>query len=286
MILVTAATGHLGKGVIDFLLKAVPAHQIVALVRDSAKAEELTAKGIAIRKGDYFDAASLVKAFDGIDTLLLISSGSLENRVGQHVNAINAAKEAGVKHLVYTSALKTSYQTKFIPSVDHIRTEEYLKSSGISYTIFRNTFYAEVVPMLVGNALETGQWPYPAGESKANFVLRADIAEALANVLMAPEKHLNQTYEITSAKSYSFAELAEQLSDVTGKTITYTAISTESFKAGLVQAGVPEAFIPMSVSISEALKDGEMDVTDAALEQLLGRKPTALSLFFQANYSA
>lgn len=286
MILVTAATGHLGKGVIDFLLKTVPAHQIAALVRDLAKAEELTAKGIAIRKGDYFDATSLVKAFKGIDTLLLISSGSMEDRVGQHVNAINAAKEAGVKHLIYTSALKTSFQTKFIPGVDHIRTEEYLKSSGISYTIFRNTFYAEVVPMLVGNALETGQWFYPAGEAKANFVLRADIAEALANVLMAPEKHLNQTYEITSGKSYSFAELAEQLSDVTGKTITYTAISTESFKAGLVQAGVPEAFIPMIVSISEALKDGEMDVTDAALEQLLGRKPTALSLFFQANYAA
>ncbi|WP_428660121.1 SDR family oxidoreductase [Runella sp.] len=285
MILVTGATGHLGKATIDFLLNTVSANQIAALVRDEAKAEELAAKGVELRRGDYNDIDSLEKAFAGVDTLLLVSSASLEDRVGQHINAINAAVRAGVKHLIYTSVVKASHETKFIPGADHIKTEEYLKQSGILYTIFRNTFYAEVLPTLWGNVLESGQWFYPADAAKANFAARKDMAEALANVLVSPEKHLNKTYEITGSKSYTFAEIAEQLSDVTGKTITYTDIPLDAFKEGLTKAGVPQQYVPIIVSISEAFKAGEMDATEEDLETLLGRKPTSLSTYLQETYA-
>src|SRR5688572_14936796 len=159
MILVTAATGHLGTATIDYLLKKnVPASQIASLVRDEKKATGLSAKGIALRKGDYFDAASLQKAFEGIDTLVFVSSGSIEDRVSQHRNVVNAAKTANVKHIIYTSVLKASETLKFLPAIDHYHTETFLKESGIPYTIFRNTFYVEVLPMLFGGALESGQW--------------------------------------------------------------------------------------------------------------------------------
>ena len=150
MILVTCATGHLGKATIDFLLKKVPAGSVAALVRDLSKAEELKSQGITLRMGDYSDPASLASAFRGVETLLLISSGTLEGRVQQHINAIDAAKANGVKHIIYTSVLRSNPDTKFTVGVDHYHTEEYLKKSGIAYTFFRNTFYTEVLPMFLG----------------------------------------------------------------------------------------------------------------------------------------
>lgn len=281
MILVTGATGHLGSATIDFLLETTPSTQIAALVRDVAKAGNLAEKGVEVRQGDYSDADSLSKAFEGIDTLLLISSSSMENRLLQHTNAIEAAKKAGVKYVVYTSVVKPSYETKFLPGLDHIKTEEYLKASGLNYVVFRNTFYAEVLPMLLGNALETGDWYYPVGDAKINLVARFDIAEGLAKVLVAPEKHLNQVYEITSSESLSFTQIAALLTEAKGQTITYTSIPTEAFVGGLQQANLPEPVIAMIVGIAEAIKDGELSTTDAALENILGRKTTPLKSFIE-----
>src|SRR5688500_17019474 len=130
MILVTAATGHLGTATIDYLLqKKVPASQIAGLVRDEKKAAGLAAKGISLRIGDYHDAASLQAAFKGIDTLVFISSGSLQDRVAQHKNVVDAAKASGVQHIIYTSVLKASEKLKFVPGIDHYHTENFLKES-------------------------------------------------------------------------------------------------------------------------------------------------------------
>lgn len=276
MILITGANGHLGTATIDFLLKKTPASQVAALVRDEAKGAALAAKGIALRTGDYFDAASLQKSFAGIDVLVFISSGSLENRVAQHENAVNAAKAAGVKHIIYTSVLKASDTLKFLPAIDHYHTEAMLKKSGISYTIFRNTFYVEVLPMLLGGALESGQWYYAAGDAKANFASRLDMAEAIANVAINPSQHANKIYEITSGQSYSFHEIASILSKVAGKTVSYIPIPVDALKEGMKQAGVPEPYIPMYASIAEGIAAGEMDATDSSLEKLLQRKPADL----------
>jgi NAD(P)H dehydrogenase (quinone) len=287
MILVTAATGHLGTATIDSLLKAnVPASQIAGLVRDEQKAATLSAKGIALRKGDYFDAAALEKAFQGIDTLVFISSGTIEDRVTQHRNVVNAAKTSGVKHIIYTSVLKATEKLKFFPGIDHYHTEAMLKEAGIPYTVFRNTFYIEVLPMLFGGALESGQWFYAAGNAKANFALRTDIAEAIANVAANPAPHANKIYEITAGQSYSFQEIAGLISKVVGKTISYIPVPLEALKEGMKQAGVPEAYIPMYASIAEAISAGEMDAVDGALENLLKRKPVDLNEYLPKLLSA
>lgn len=280
MILVTAATGHLGTATIDQLLsKNVPAGQIAGLVRDEKKAEGLAAKGISLRKGDYHDAATLQTAFQGIDTLVFISSGSIHDRVGQHRNVVDAAKAAGVKNIIYTSVLKASESLKFIPGIDHYHTETFLKESGIAYTFFRNTFYIEVLPTLFGSALEKGQWYYAAGNGKANFAARADIAEALANVAIAPAAHANKIYEIAGNHSYTFNEIAGVISKVTGKTIQYIPVSLDALKEGMKQAGVPEAYIPMYASIADGISVGDLDSDDTALEKLLQRKPATLEAY-------
>jgi NAD(P)H dehydrogenase (quinone) len=277
MILVTAATGHLGTATIDYLLKKnVPASQIAGLVRDEKKAEGLSAKGISLRKGDYHDAASLQTAFQGIDTLVFISSGSIHDRVAQHKNVVDAAKANGVKNVIYTSVLKASESLKFLPAIDHYHTETFLKESGIAYTVFRNTFYIEVLPMLLGGALENGQWYYAAGNAKANFAARTDMAEALANVAASPASHANKIYEIAGSQSYTFHEIADVLSQVTGKTIIYIPIPLDGLKEGLKQAGVPETYIPMYAGIAEGISVGDLDSQDASLEKLLQRKPVDL----------
>jgi len=287
MILVTAGTGHLGTATIDYLLKKnVPASQIASLVRDEKKATGLSAKGIALRKGDYFDAASLQKAFKGIDTLVFVSSGSIEDRVSQHRNVVNAAKTAGVKHIIYTSVLKASETLKFLPAIDHYHTETFLKESGIPYTIFRNTFYVEVLPMLFGGALESGQWYYAAGNAKANFAARADMAEAIANVAVAPAAHANKIYEIAGNQSYTFHEIAGVVSKAVGKTVSYIPIPINALKDGMKQAGVPEDHIPMYASIADAISAGEMDSDDRSLEKLLQRKPVTLEEYLPQLLSA
>jgi NAD(P)H dehydrogenase (quinone) len=287
MILITAATGHLGTATIDFLLqKNVPANQIAGLVRDEKKAAGLSAKGISLRKGDYHDAASLQAAFKGIDTLVFISSGSIHDRVAQHKNVVDAAKANGVKNILYTSVLKASETLKFLPALDHYHTENFLKESGIAYTVFRNTFYIEVLPGLLGGALQNGQWYYAAGNGKANFAARADMAEAIANVAIAPAAHANKIYEIAGGHSYTFHEIAEVVSRATGKTIQYIPVSLDALKEGMKQAGVPEAYIPMYASIAESISVGDLDSEDAALEKLLQRKPATLEAYLPKVLSA
>jgi NAD(P)H dehydrogenase (quinone) len=287
MILVTAATGHLGTATIDSLLKKnVPASQIAGLVRDDKKASALSAKGITLRKGDYHDAASLEQAFKGIDTLVFISSGDMHDRVSQHRNVVNAAKASGVKHIIYTSVLKASATLKFTVGIDHYHTETFLKESGIPYTFFRNTFYIEVLPMLFGGALESGQWYYAAGNAKVNLAARTDMAEGIANVAIAPAQHANKIYEIAGNQSYTFPEIAGVMSKAVGKTVSYIPVPVEALKEGMKQAGVPEAYIPMFASIAEAISAGELDIKDNTLEKLLQRKPVTLEEYLPTLLTA
>jgi NAD(P)H dehydrogenase (quinone) len=275
MILITGATGHLGRKTLDFLQTKVSSHVLTAMVRDKIKAKE---KGlnVELRVGDYNDYASLVSAFKGIEILLLISSGTLENRLEQHIHAVDAAKENGVQHIVYTSVVDAKPDTKFTPGIDHYHTEEYIRKSGIPYTLFRNTFYTEIVPMLLGDALSTGTWYYAAGDGKINFASRTEMAEALANVLATPKAHQNKVYEITSRKSHSFYDIADMVSEYTGRKITYVPVTLDALEEGIRKAGVPESYIPLMVSIADSIASGELDFVAEDLEILLGRKPEDL----------
>ncbi len=288
MILITGATGNLGKATIDFLLrKGVSANNIVALVRDVAKVEELKAKGINIKIGDYDDYTSLTKAFVGVEKLLLVSGSDLEKRGKQQENVVKAAKESGVKHIYYTS-FERKNETKTSPihlvAAAHINTENLIKTSGMDYTIFRNNLYLDILPMFFGeNVLTTGVF-LPAGDTKAAFALRMDMAEAIANVLTS-EGHENKDYAFSNTENISVPEMAKILSEVVGKEINYVSPPVDVFVDALSDVGVPIEYVKMTADFSEAIRQGEFETFKTDLEKLLGRKPTTVKEFLTQVYS-
>lgn len=287
MILVTGATGHLGAATVDFLLKTIPASQIAVLARDENKATPLKAKGVEVRIGDYKNYESLVATFKGADKVLLISSADMDDRFKQHKKAIDAAKEVGVKHLIYTGSDIKDITKSFTGEIAdvHNNTSQYLKESGLTYTLLNNNLYADVIPTFIGEkVLETGVY-FPGGEGKVPFATRSDMAEAAAHVL-ATDGHDNKEYAIAGDVAYSFGDITQLLSKISGKEITYTSPSTDEFKQALTAAGVPEFYVGMLADFAQAIKDTEFDTQNSDLEKLIGRKPTPLKEYLRGVYSA
>lgn len=288
MILLTGATGHFGKATIDHLLKkGTPARTIAALVRDEAKATELKAKGIQIRKGDYNDYASLQSAFTGIDKVLLVSGNDLHDRLKQQESAVKAAREAGVKHIIYTSFVrKNETDTSPIAMVgkSHIETEKFIKASGIPYTILLNNLYTDMLPIFFGEqVLNTGIF-LPAGSGKAAYTTRNDMAEAAANILIE-QGHENKTYTIANTESYTLQDAATILQDVTGKSVAYVNPTAAEYIAALTQTGVPAEYVGFFAAFSEAIKQGEFETQNTDLEKILKRKPVTLREYLTTVYN-
>jgi NAD(P)H dehydrogenase (quinone) len=285
MILVTGATGNLGRATVDFLLKKNPANTLAVLVRDAKKAADLKNLGVDVRVGDYHDKESLVKAFQGIDKLLLISSNDFNDRLGQQKRAVDAAKEAGVKHILYTGVLMQNIDNSALKLLmsDHFDTEKHILDSGLTYTFLRDNMYADILPLFTGpQVLETGI-NFPAGNGRVPYSLRTEMAEAFANVLSTPG-HENKTYEISNGESYSYQDIADALTAHSGKTVAYNAISVGDFTQALTEAGVPQEMIGFSLGFAAATKDGDFDIPNNHLEQLLGRKPSTLNQFIGEIY--
>lgn len=288
MILVTGATGHYGKAAIDFLLKkGISANNITALVRDESKAEDLKNKGINLKVGDYDNYNSLVEAFENVDKLLLVSSTDISKREKQHQNAINTAKEAGVKHMVYTSfARKNETETSPLALLakSHIETEKNIKAAGIPYTILDNNLYFDTIPMFAGEkVLETGIF-FPAGDGKAAFALRNDMAEAAANILTS-EGHENRTYSFSNTENVSFQQIADILGELKGKDIQYISPDVKTYKDTLSKAGVPVEYAELFTGFGEAIQQGEFTSENTDLSKILGRKPLSLKEFLTQTYS-
>jgi NAD(P)H dehydrogenase (quinone) len=285
-ILVTGATGGLGKAVIENLLKTVSPGDLAVLVRDPAKATDLQAQGVSVKQGDYNDYASLIAAFEGVDKLFLVSGNDIPNRVPQHTNAINAAKEAGVQHLVYTSFQRKtedgSSAAAFVAEA-HLATEKLLKESGLTYTILKNALYLDVLPLFMGPVLDTNTIYLPAGEGKVPYASRADMGAAGAAVLTGTG-HENKSYEISNDTSYSFQDIARILSDLSNKTIQYFSPTAEEFGSALAAAGVPAGAIEMTAGFCVGMAQGEFDFPGTDLEKLLGRKPETAAQFLKAAY--
>jgi NAD(P)H dehydrogenase (quinone) len=277
MILITGATGNLGKATLEFLLKKVPASSVAAMARQPEKLASFKSLGVDIRQGDYKDPASLLSAFAGIDTLFLVSSSDLTDRSTQHINAVNAAKQAGVKHIVFTSFqrnMDSGSPIQFLAQ-SYIDTERHLKASEIPYTLLKNGLYAEVLPMFLGqNVFETGIF-FPAGTTPSSYTSRTDMAEAAAAVL-AGTGHENKEYVLATEENVTMAQIAEMLSTLSGKHVGYIDPPKDVFADALTKAGVPPEMIGMAAGFAEAIKLGEFSSQKTSLEKLLGRKPAQL----------
>ncbi|PUZ26192.1 NAD(P)-dependent oxidoreductase [Chitinophaga parva] len=282
--LITGVTGGLGGTVADFLVKKVPATNLAVLARDAAKAQRFADAGIEIRVGDYNDPASLVKAFSGVDTLYFVSGNDIAARLSQHENVVNAAKAAGVKHIVYTSSVRkdSSAASPLYPVLEaHIKTEEWIKASGLTYTITQHNLYAEVIPVFAGAQVPQTKTVFiPTGNGKAAFALRQDFAEAEANILANPAPHANRVYQLGGAEALTFADVAV----LAGEGITFVSPGMEEYKAALHSAGVPDVYVAMLSQFAAAIALGDFDEVNGQLEQLLGRKPGDVKAFIKAAY--
>lgn len=285
MILITGASGNLGNAVIENLLKQVSASQIAGLFRNASKAKSVSEKGLNVRIGDYSDKSLLRKAFQGVEKLLLISSSG-DDALTDHKNVIDAAKEAGVSHVFYTSGAlnKNVADSKLGPLVDsYITTENYIIESGMTYTIFQNGLYSKTIPSFVGEeVLKTGIY-LPAGNGKASFATRTDMAEAIANVLTS-DGHENKVYVTTALPSYSFEEIAEMFSELSGKSISYTSPEPDDYETQLSASGVDEGSIWYAQLLAAIIKNGEYEISSSDLEYLLGRKPTDLKTYLKETF--
>lgn len=275
MIAITGASGHLGKATIGFLINKINPANIIAVVRDPEKMKDFT--GIQVRVADYDDAASLRDALGGVKTLLQISSASYgDHATQQEKNVVDAAKGAGVLHIVYTSTVNPGTQPIFFGSQTNQHTENAIRASGLAYTFFRNSMYMETIPQFIGSAMEDGQIFYPAGDGKVSFVARTDIAEALANVLAAGKNHINATYDITGNGAYSFSDIATLLAAEKGLPASYTDIPASAFRDELVKLDMPPIAVDFYLSMADSVKAGEFSHVDSALEGLLQRKRVVL----------
>lgn len=283
MILVTGATGHFGNATINFLLeKGVNASQISALVRNEQSADEFKNKGVNTLIGDYDNYNSLVTAFTGVEQLFFVSSSDIMKRTAQHQNVINAAKEAGVEHVIYTSFQRRSESETsplWIVAQSHIQTEKWLKESGINYTILRNNLYLDFLPGFIGEkVVETGVIFVPAQNGKVSAVLRSEMAEAAA-IILTTDGHIAKEYDFTNTEAVTYQEIAKTVSEVIGKPINYISPSVEEYGKTLSSYGVPAEVVGIFSSFAVAQAQGELDSESTDLEKLLGRKPTSVKDF-------
>lgn len=277
MILITGATGHLGTAVVDQLLKNTNANNIVALARDENKATSLKERGAEVRIGNFDDTTSLDKAMKGIEKVLLISTAD-PDRLQQHKNVVDAAKKASVKFIAYTSVPLEDLNSAAAKSLleSHFQTEDYIKASGLTYAFLRNNIYADMIPIYVGEKVfETGVY-LPAGIGKLPFALRREMGEGTANLLLYSEQHQNKTYDITNNELYSFEDIAKVLSELSGKTITYTNADLDEFTKTLKERNIPEHFIFIFTAFLTDFKNHQYEKATNDLEELLGREPATL----------
>ena len=288
-ILVTGASGHLGGRIIHHLLATcgVAASAIVAGSRDTAKLSDLAARGVETRHVDFDDAASLKDALAGIDRLLIISTDALDSdgtRLRQHLAAVEAARNAGVGRIIYTS-MPAPEESKVTFAPDHLGTEQAIKASGLAYTIFRNGWYMENLFMALPAALAGGQWYSSAGDGKLAHIARDDIARAIAAGLASPAAE-NVTYTLTGDTARTTEEVAALASEITGKPLAVVHVSDEQLAQGMAAAGVPAPYIPTFVSFDTNTREGKISMVTDDANRLSGAPLTSLRDFLAASKAA
>lgn len=275
MIAITGANGQLGRLVIEALLQRLPATELVALVRDPGKAQDLAAKGISVRQADYNQPATLDRALVGIDRLLLISSSEVGQRAAQHRSVIQAAKAAGVQLLAYTSLLHAD-QSMLGLAAEHRDTEQALQEAGVPYVLLRNGWYHENYCAGLPTAIAHGAILGCARDGRISSAARADYAQAAA-VVLTRDDQAGRIYELAGDGAYTLSELAAELSRQTGKAVAYLNLSEDDYKSALLEAGLPEGFAALLADSDTGASHGHLFDASGDLSTLIGRPTTPIA---------
>jgi len=290
-ILITGASGPFGSGVARGLIaKGVQPSQLILVSRDPSKLAEFTAQGAEARAGDFDDYESLVRAFAGAERMLMISTNRVGQREPQHRNAVNAAKAAGVRHVIYTSFVGKPNCVSMAVA-DHRFTEQLLRDSGLAWTFLRNSQYSEAMrDAAAPAAIRSGQWLSASEGGRIALVTRDDCIAA-ATAVLASDGHERKTYDITGPELLSYRELAALVTDLTGYSITYKEVGADGLYAVFDALGVPRSAqddlvvngfgwcSDDMVSFECTLAAGDLALISADVEKLTGRKPMSMRRF-------
>lgn len=275
IILITGATGLLGRKVVEALLKkGIPTESLAVAVRDPKKSQDFALKGIDVRQADYEDVHSLERAFTGVDRLLLISSqGDNDTRITHHKNAIFSAKAAGVRFIAYTSCSKP--QTSHLTSADvHRVTEKLIHETGIPYSFLRNNWYIENEIDTLKAVVDGAPLVTSAGNGKVGWVPRIDYAEAAAAIL-STDNHENTIYELSGIPS-TYEDMATALSSLLDKEVPLLQVDDQEYRKFLIEQGFPEGYLDFYVEVQQAIRQGDLDVKSSDLSLLLNRPAITL----------
>jgi len=273
-IAITGATGQLGKLVVEQLLEKTAPSEVVAIVRDAAKAAPFSAQGVDVRVASYEDRAALDAALVGVDRLLLVSGSEVGQRVAQHQNVIDAAKAAGVGHVVYTSAPRAS-TSELILAPEHKATEEYLVASGLDYSVLRNNWYTENYAAQIDVSRQSGTLVAAVGDGRIASATRADFAAGAVAVLTG-EGHEGKVYELGGDVAWTYDDLAVALGEVAGREVVYQPVDAAELARILADAGLPEAAVGFTVALDQNIAAGVLGEVTSDLSTLLGRPTTPL----------
>ncbi|WP_208559840.1 SDR family oxidoreductase [Marinilactibacillus kalidii] len=285
-IAITGATGHLGRQVIQTLIEKKANEKIVAVVRDQEKANNMLDESVESREANYDNFDSLLAAFKGIDQLLFISSPSNDDmeRVVQHATVVKAARDAGVSRIYYTSFANADHSTIPLAKL-HIATEAMIKVSGLQYTFVRNPLYTDVfINPSLNQAISDGKLVSNTGNGRLNTASREDLAKATAALLMK-ESNENEVVELAASETWSFQELADTLSHVSGKEVTYQAVSQKEAFDYFTSTGLPEPVAQFTVALYDSISEGDIQQTSNDLKELIGKETTLSEAVKQAIQS-
>lgn len=282
MFIVTGANGNLGRGMVEQLLKRIPAEQIGVSVRDVDKAQGLKDRGVRVRHGDFDDAESLLYAFEGASQVILISSGILgEAGIRQHQTAIRAAKKSGAGRVLYTSHMGSSQTSYFLPMIHHAATEALLRESGMPFTSLRNGFYASSLIGLIGGAIKTGELIVPE-DGPVAWTTHSDLAQATA-IILTEKSWDGITPNLTASEAIDMEGVTEMVADIVGRPIRRKVVSDKTYREYLIAQGFPEARIEITLGLFRASRHGEFVQTSNTLADLIGRPPMKLRDFLKES---
>ena len=276
MIVVTGATGHYGRKVVELLLEKLPSSQIGVSVQDPQKAADLAGCGVRVLAGSFSNPSTLAAAFEGAEQVLLVSVNLLgEEAIRLHANAIQAVKRAGARRILYTSHQAASPASKVAFARDHAATEALLRDSGIPFVALRNGFYAESALYQFGGVRQTGRLALPE-DGPVSWTARDDLAEAGAEALLQPELFDGVTPPLTGSRTYTFAEVGQLCSELLQRPIVRETVTHSRYQQESLERGTPAPVVGMLISMFEAMRANEFNIVDPTLARVLGRQPLEL----------